>query len=63
MKRSRGKNIIISVSLPEDLNDILGDICQSEGIPRSRIVNMAVESFLRVRYPHMARLLEVTRNG
>ena len=57
------RKMIISVSMPEDLNDILGDVCQSDGIPRSRIITMAVESYLRVRYPHMARLLEVKRNA
>ena len=58
-----GKSKIISASLPEDLNDILGDICKSEGIPRSRILAQAVESFIRIKYPHMYRLLEVQRNG
>ena len=57
------RKTIVSISLPEDLNDILGDVCQSDGIPRSRIITLAVESFLRVRYPHMARLLEVKRNA
>lgn len=63
MKKSHGKNIIISVSVPEDLTDILGDISSSDGIPRSRLITMAVESYLRVKYPHMARILEVHRNA
>lgn len=58
-----GKCNIISVSMPEDLADVLCDISASEHIPRSRIITMAVESYLRVRYPHMIRILEVHRNA
>ena len=58
-----GKFKIMSVSLPEDLIDVLGDISLSENIPRSRIIKMAVESYLRVRYPHLVRLMEVHRNA
>lgn len=58
-----GKCNIISVSLPEDLIDVLGDISSSDHIPRSRLINLAVESYLRVRYPHMMKILEVHRNA
>ena len=62
MKTSRGKNIIISVSVPEDLTETLGDICSSDGIPRSRIVTQALEAYIRYKYPHMWKILEVHRS-
>ena len=57
-----GKCKIISASLPEDLVDVLGDISASDGIPRSRLLVQAVEAFIRYRYPHMWKILEVHRN-
>lgn len=54
---------IISASLPEDLIDVLGDISASDGIPRSRLLTQAVEAFIRYRYPHMWKILEVHRNA
>ena len=58
-----GKIKIISASLPDDLTDILGDISASEGIPRSRLITQAVESYIQIKYPHMWRILEVHRNA
>lgn len=58
-----GKVKIISASLPEDLTDILGDISSSDRIPRSQIITQAVESYIRIKYPHMWRILEVHRNA
>ena len=58
-----GKVKIISVSLPEDLTDVLGDISSSDGVPRSRLITQAVESFVRYKYPHMWKILEVHRNA
>ena len=66
---SGNRKMIISVSLPEDLNDIVSDVCQHYGIPKSRIMVQALELLLRVRYPDMFHLLdvkrgfEVSRNG
>lgn len=54
---------IISASLPKDLIDVLGDISASDGIPRSRLLTQAVEAFIRYRYPHMWKILEVHRNA
>lgn len=58
-----GKCNIISVSLPEDLIDVLGDISSANHIPRSRLINLAVELYLKVRYPDMMKILEVHRNA
>ena len=58
-----GKVKIISASLPADLADILGDISSSQGIPRSRLITQAVETFVRYKYPQLWHLLEVTRNA
>ena len=58
-----GKIKIISASLPEDLTDVLGDISASDGIPRSRIITLAVEAYVRYKYPHMWRILEVHRTA
>lgn len=58
-----GKVKIISASLPEDLTDVLGDICSSDRIPRSQIITQAVEAYVRYKYPHMWRILEVHRNA
>lgn len=57
-----GKCKIISASLPEDLIDVLVDISASDGIPRSRLLVQALEAFIRYRYPHMWKILEVHRN-
>ena len=58
-----GKIKIISASLPADLTDILGDISASEGIPRSRLITQAVESYIQIKYPLMWRILEVHRDA
>ena len=58
-----GKVKIISASLPEDLTDILGDISSSQGIPRSKLITQAVETFVRYKYPQLWHLLEVHRNA
>lgn len=58
-----GKCKIISASIPDDLLDVLGDISLSDGITRSKLITQAVEAFVRYRYPHMWRILEVHRNA
>ena len=63
MKPGKIRKEIVSVSLPADLNDILGDVCRSDGIPRSRIIVQALEAYIRFRYPHMWKILEVNRHG
>ena len=57
------RKMIVSISLPEDLNDIVSDICQHDGIPKSRIIVQALEVYIRVKYPEMSKLLEVKRNA
>lgn len=58
-----GKRKVITVSIPVDLLDIMGDISNSDGVPRSRMITMAMESFIRYKYPNMWRILEVNRNA
>lgn len=58
-----GRVKIISASLPEDLIDVLGDISVSDGITRSHLLTQAAEAFIRYRYPHMWKILEVHRNA
>ena len=62
MNSGKIRKTIVSVSLPEDLTETLGDICSSDGIPRSRIMTQALEAYIRYKYPHMWKILEVQRS-
>lgn len=59
---SWNRKLVVSCSIPEDLNDILNDVCTNDGVPKSRLIVQALELLLRVKYPAMSQLLDVKRN-
>lgn len=45
----------ISVSIPEELLEVLNEVAREEGVPRSKIIVEALTGYLRRRAPVKAR--------
>ena len=58
-----GKNVIVSVSIPEDLLKVITARSNETGIPRSRIVTHAIGLYLSLGYPNKLCEMEVDHNA